>query len=68
MKAGAKIKKNVYHSENPLHWAFYFANQSLIEMILKENYTLFFEQNQAGLYPIDFLFYEYKPKKFKYIY
>lgn len=63
--AGAIAINYANHAEGPLHWAFYFSNSRLIDVILENNFSLFFQLNAYDLYPIDYLMLELKPTRFK---
>ena len=67
VNAGAKFHNSADGKNNSLHWAFYNGNKFLIYYILENDYKLIYKLNEFGLYPIDYLFYDKKPKAYRFI-
>lgn len=67
VNAGAKFHHSADGKNNSLHWAFYNGNKFLIYYILENDYKLIYKLNEFGLYPIDYLFYDKKPKAYRFV-
>ncbi|CAD8050285.1 unnamed protein product [Paramecium sonneborni] len=57
--------ENKYKRANPLHWAYYYGNENLIEFLLCNYPDLQYQLDQFEMYPIDYLFLENRPEEYQ---